>query len=179
MRNLICSVLIALATAGAAKAATYDFSYYANGGPSGEESGTGELTLGPAQGSDYQPILDISGEANGSPITGLSDYAGANNFIYDSGLFVDQGGISIGTAAGIDYNLFSYDGSYYVLSSTTTPYALQSNSSPLICLTFTPEVSAAPEPSTWLLLIVGVGVGGLILRRAKRATIAGSSAFAA
>lgn len=167
MKSLILGLVAAAALAAPAFAdVDYRFSYRADGGASGYEFGSGVLTLGDDQ-SGYEEVLSISGEANGSAITGLSDYAGANNMVFDSGPLVDQGGISVSTASGVDYNFYSLDGVYKVLASTTTPYAWDSNASDVICFDVQP-VAACPEPSTWLLMLAGVGGIGLAFRQAKR-----------
>ena len=162
------AALLACAFVSSAHASVYDFSYYASGGPSGREFGRGTITLSNTDPDGFYQVLDIDGSANRSIITGLSDYAGADNIVYANGPLVDQGGISFSTASGTDYNFYSLDNAYAVLSSTTEPYAWASNRSPLNRLCATYVSSAVPEPSTWLLLIAGIGGIGLMLRRAKQ-----------
>ena len=139
------AAMAALAAASAAQARVYDFSYFAAGGPSGDEFGSGVITLSNTEAQGGFAVLGVTGFANNSKIVGLSNYAGADNIVYAGEPFLSQGGVSIANAAGTDYNLYSLDGIYAVLSSVTTPYAWASNSSPLrrLCVTLEPA-SAAP-----------------------------------
>ncbi len=156
----------ACALAGAAQASVYDFSYTASGGPSGTETGAGAITLSNTETDGYFKVLDVTGLANGSTITSLSGYAAADNDIFSSGPVVDLGGVSVATASGVDYN-FYYSGGYEVLSSATDAVGYPANGSPVTNLNVSYVSSAVPEPSTWMLLIAGIGGIGLMLRQAN------------
>ena len=164
---VVAAGLAAFVAAGSARASSYDFSYTAAGGPSGVEFGSGEITLSNTETNGAFQVTAISGQANLSEITGLSPYAAADNEVFASPPPVDLGGISFATASGIDYNFYSYNNGFYVLSSAVDSIGYPANGSPVTSLTFTPT-SAVPEPATWLLMIAGIGGIGLILRRAKK-----------
>lgn len=161
----------------AANALVFDFTFTQIGGSGtpGAVSGSGEFITGPT-GSPYT-ITGISGTvfdsdvfAGAATITGLSPYAAATNVLYFPGPpFVDFGGISFSTSAGIDFNLYN-DGSgpnaHWVLSSTNSP-----NGYPDGQYAVSLQVTAVPEASTWAMMILGfMGVGFIAYRRKSSST---------
>ncbi len=138
MAKVAGAVAIAALAATSAEAKVWEFSYSGGG-----YSGSGEfITEG---GVSQFTVIGVSGTANGSEITGLSVYGSSDQLLFypESGSYVDYYGISFETASGLAYNLF-YSNSYnWISPSNGVPYE------PL-ALTV-----AAPEPSTWALLLAG------------------------
>jgi hypothetical protein len=171
-KTLLAAATLALAIAGSASASVWNFSYLTANGPSGVESGHGQVTIN----DSTFAIEGITGIANGLAITGLSTYAAADNQIFFTSPHVDFGGVSVstttGTMSGPDFNFFFNNGAYFVISSAVDPVGFASSGSEIIQASF----SAAPESATWLLLLAGIGGAGVMLRRArstdKRAAIA-------
>jgi hypothetical protein len=174
---LLAGAALALTFASsAASAKTWDFSFTGDNGV----SGSGELFTG-ASGSPFTvtgasgTITDTQGALSGSPFTinGLSGYAAADNLLYvpptqPSG-YVDFGGISFTTTAGVDFNLGgggTGSPSAVLNDSVNDPigYPVPTFGSNNITL----SISAVPEPASWAMMLLGVGVIGLGLRIARR-----------
>jgi len=148
-----------LASASVSQAATvFDFHYSGDG-----YWGFGQFISNDTT-SDYY-ITDVTGKANGSEINGSSTYAGASNLLgFPSQPYTDEGGISFTTASGVAFNLFTLGSpAAYVLSSAVDPVGYASNGVP-ICL----QISAAPEPATWAMMLIGFGGLGAAMRRRGR-----------
>ena len=93
------SALFGLTATSPARADLLNFTYSGDG-----VSGSGQFLTGPL-GSPYQ-ILGITGTANGDTITGLSGYAGADNWLYfPTQPYVDYSGILLSTASSGDWGL--------------------------------------------------------------------------
>lgn len=155
------TVLGASMAGGAAQAAkVFDFSYSGAG-----VSGSGVITTGDA-GSPFT-ITAISGTANGEAITGLSTYAGADNLLYfPTEPFVDFSGIAFSTATK-DWGL-GYTGSAYgIVNSVDNPGGSCCGVTPLAF-----SVTAAPEPATWAMMMLGFGGLGASLRSRRKAAAA-------
>lgn len=92
----------------------FSFSYSGSG-----YSGSGEFTANFLGGSQYD-VIGVAGTADGSNITGLSSYAGADNQLYYPGspLHVTFAGISFATANALLWNIWS-DGTNYGILNTT------------------------------------------------------------
>jgi hypothetical protein len=152
-----------LASAAVSQAATvFDFTYSGDG-----YSGSGQFISNDTVSSYY--ITDVTGVANGSAITGLSNYAGASNLLTFPGLpSTDQGGISFVTASGVMFNLFTQgSAAEYVLSSAVDSVGYASNGVPIIL-----SISAVPEPAVWAMMLVGFGGLGVAMRSRRQSALA-------
>jgi hypothetical protein len=167
-----------------ASAAVFDWSYSGFNGVAVSAAGTLDAT--PLGGGVYQ-VDSISGERNGVVITGLTDYAGNDNYVYTASPNVDYPGLAYTTTDGSAYNVY-YD------TSTADSYACGligyceigpgapgtsglgppvDSIGPMSAFTLT----AVPELSTWAMMLVGfAGVGYVGLLRSKRYRSAVSSA---
>ncbi|HUK60998.1 MAG TPA: PEP-CTERM sorting domain-containing protein [Stellaceae bacterium] len=129
-RSVLATALVVGAAVLPARASVlyYDFSFSGDGVAGAGTIITAATPDPSAPLPDAYDILSISGEVNGSPITGLAggvgpvEYSADGYFIYDNdfyvagaaspaGGFFDDDGLLLDTA-GNDYNLF-YDGSNY------------------------------------------------------------------
>jgi hypothetical protein len=153
--TLLAAASLILA-AGAAQAGVYDFSF-----SDGADSASGVLTTAP--GGSPDTVIGISGYLDGQLITGLSPYAGADQLLYDGAPFVDFSGVSF-NAGGVSYNVYNWNGADWLLKSTVDPVGYPQNGTELISGT----VSSAPEPGTWALMVIGIGMAGAALRRRPR-----------
>jgi hypothetical protein len=152
------SLAAAVMVCGAAQAKVWDFSYSGGG-----ESGSGAFITGDV-GSPYT-ITGITGTADGSAITGLSSYAGADQLLFVPGPpSADFGGISFSTAAGIDYNLTNFpDGLDNITNSVVNPGGV-----PCCTVSIDLSVTAIPEPTTWAMMLLGFTGLGFAGYRASR-----------
>src|SRR5580704_6800805 len=154
------SLAAALVVGGAAQAKVWDFSYSGGG-----ETGSGTFITGEV-GSPYM-ITGITGTADGSAITGLSSYAGADQLLYIGGpYYADYSGISFATAAAIDYNLTNYpDGFNNITNSVVNPGGV-----PCCTVSIDMGVAAVPEPATWAMMLLGfAGLGFAGYRKSREA----------
>jgi hypothetical protein len=161
----VAAAVLATAVANApASAKVWDFSFT----DAASDSASGQFVTG-AVGYPYT-ITGISGVFDGFAITGLSSYAGSDQLLYRAAPYADTGGISFSVANGNDYNLSNYQapvtGSLAV-SNIDPP----GNGCCQIALTnFT--VSAVPEPSTWIMMLLSfAGLGFVGYRRKKKDTV--------
>ena len=167
---LAAAVAAATLSFGSAHAANYTFDF---AGPGLIADGS-FATSNVANGDGSFDITSISGVADGLAITGLvaptaNDVSPDGIFDFDNKLFsgnpvFDINGVLFNTAAE-EINIYANGASNYldakaaggVLTDGGTPGTFVING-----------VSAVPEPSTWLLMIAGIGGIGLMLRRAKQ-----------
>lgn len=196
LHTLLGVALGAVLLATGAQAATYEFFFQ---GPSSSAYGdvvidgtfTTATPLTAGGGSVF--LTGISGTVSGGSssivdgaIVGLSPYADADNELYATGTNTGApysfGGVSFTVTTSTrtaDYNLFGWNGVTNLLVSTIDPVGEPQNSTPA-ALPFSPgsitaSVSAAPEPATWAMMLIGVGGLGAVLRhsgRKARASIA-------
>jgi len=151
----------ALLAAAPAAALTYAYSFASTGG----DAGSGFLTTATAGTSS---ITSITGTFDGSAVTALSPYAGANNILTPSGPYVSIRGVSVSTAGGTNYNLYFQGSNYGITDSFNDPGG--TGVGKRILTSF--SVTAVPEPATWGLMIVGFGMTGFAARRRTNAMIA-------
>jgi hypothetical protein len=160
-----------------AKALVFDFSYFGIADAGTQISGSGSFFTA-SNSSPYQ-LSGIIGTASDallyagpSNITGLSPYAASTNQLYFPGPpYVDFGGISFSTAAGVDFNLYNDNSGplgNWILTSIGNPVGYPDGQH-AIQLSVTEErfgAGSVPEPSTWAMMILGfLGVGVLAYRR--------------
>ena len=112
-------------------------------------------------------------------ISGLSSFEGADNVLYPNGPNVDTAGLGFVSASGGVYDL-------YLVGSTAASFAIPAAGGVFqYALDYAPTVggpvtrsyvelaitriadTAAPEPGTWALMMVGVGLAGATLRRRR------------
>jgi hypothetical protein len=116
----------------------------------------------------YYDVESIFGFGNGSKITELSAYASADNYfsypVSNPGdPYVSFSGLSFATAAGPNYNLYSWNSGYYEVSSAVDAIGYPQNGTP-ISLTV-----SVPEVSTWMMMFAGFTLLGFVgYRRAGR-----------
>lgn len=152
-----------LALAGASHAGTYTFSF-----SGATDSGSGTVT-----GVFDSPLTGITGAIDGDTILGLSTYGLTNtaplgNMLLTAFPHVDYNGIAFYTANdayNIYYNNIPNDGAaegFYLIKQSTDPNPNDPNSPFGEPITITSNV---PEPTTWAMMIIGLGLAGVSLRR--------------
>ena len=124
-------------------------------------------------------VLGISGQVDGDSITGLIANPGLPNastsadgwFIYDNVFYAGQSpvlsnpGLLFTGASGAEYNLFSDNATTYELYQARAGVGFTENS------VGTLAAVAVPEPASWMLMIVGFGGVGAVLRRRRHAQL--------
>jgi len=152
--RLIAALLLLLAAAPVMANTFWNWSYVAlPGSSSAYGSGTFETAAGPGL------ILNITGTANGDNITGLSNWVGADNILHTTGAPMSWDGISFTTAGGAEWNL--YDNTN-ISGGTLTAVQRDGFSSDIVM-----SVTAVPEPESYALMLVGLGMVCAIVRRRK------------
>ena len=161
--TLFFAAIILLAGASSAFADTLKFNFDFSG--TGLSSLSTVTTTNTLNGSGAYTILSVVGEINGVSFTGLSSYAGADQFLFLSAPYVDFGGVSFLGANGVAYNIFNSSGTF-VINSVTDPSGYYLGIRQPITL----RVSPIPEPSTLALLLAGaVAFAGLLLLKKTQA----------
>ena len=151
------AVLVGIvAIAPAADAATYLLKFTSSGGDLG--SVTFNLTGSTA--------TSASGLINGSAVTGLSAYAGADQQLFVAGpVHFDIGGLSFGASNGVFYNLTSYPySSDAITNSARDPYG---NGSPTPFALTSISVAAVPVPASLGMMLLGLGALAFGLRKRR------------
>jgi hypothetical protein len=168
--SAVAGAILALSTLAVPTTASADIFYFGYTSSSTDPMsfpaafGFGQLTTGssdnPALVTGITGTIIYNGFAD--TITGLSDYAEANNLLYLTAPFVDFYGISFTTAYSGDFNLWFSNGQNLLL-------ALDSGQDPEpINFQVNPVVAAVPEASTWAMMILGfLGLGFLGYRRSS------------
>ena len=157
-----------------ASASVWDFSFSDLGG----DNSSGQIVT-TGSGPNFA-ISNISGTFDGQTITGLSSYAGADNIFHSGGPFTSQGGWSFNLASGSfsQVNVWygdnggrnGFSGTNYWLDLNPPNLAGSgANAGPLTSFTVT---AAVPEPSTWMMMILGFcGLGFMVYRRNKHTAL--------
>ena len=120
-------------------------------------------------GSPVTAITNITGLVMGAPpalgdggIAGPNGYAGADNVLYATGDYTNNnvsfGGVSF-AAGGGSYNIYTWNGGTYLLSSVIDPVGYPQNGT---LGTF--RVDAVPEPAIWAMMLMGFGGLGAATR---------------
>ena len=147
---LVAAALLSCGFVGSAQALVFDFSY-SGGSGSNAVQGSGEFITGSA-GSPYI-VSGVTGEANGSAITGISSYAGADNLLYLPGShYVDFSGISFTTKNGDAWGIGWTGSNYGIAELFTDPLGTCCGVNPISF-----KVQGAPGP------IAGGGLPALLL----------------
>lgn len=132
--------------------------------------GSGTFETGALAGGTYA-LTGITGTANGLAITGLSDYASADNLLYPTAPFVDVSGISFHTSGGPDWNLAFLSGGFNGINFDGQ-VAVNSNLDPGTGLAhfeaINLSVAAVPEPESYAMLLAGLGLMAFLARRRKQ-----------
>jgi hypothetical protein len=162
-----------------ASAATYDFTLLDNNGVTVDASGAMTLT--------GDVVDSITGSINGfGAITGLIPNTNSpgttqvGDIIFDN-LFdpsvpgLDNYGIFLATASGVNINLFNLNsGGSTIPDNTSTVYA--DNIGYVANGTFSVSPAAVTEPAAWAMMLVGIGLTGATLRSAPRPALAKAKA---
>jgi phospholipase/lecithinase/hemolysin len=157
-----------------ATAAEVIFDFSGSGFFGGTLNGAGTLTtsdestVNPLNGFTVQKITGITGIFNGSTITGLAPGVfGANNLFYLTGpFFVDGNGLGFRTASGVDVNLFVTGGTAYQVNTQGAGLLIGR-----VTANATTVAAAVPEPSTWMLMLLGMAGVGFSMRRKANQTL--------
>ena len=173
--------------AGDAQAATWLLDYTAtDGGVPSQASVTVEIsdTVNAVGGYD---VTGVTGQVDGDAITGLianpgqpfASYSADGWFIFDNVMWTDGAptlsnpGLFFSGASGDEYNLFSDNASTYELYDARAGVGYVAHSVGVLGADLAPhdfsldEVVGVPEPASWVLMILGFGSVGAVLRRRR------------
>lgn len=119
-----------------------------------------------ADANGYYQVTSIDGTRNGEAVTLLAPGSNDNLFRPDTD-YVTENGIGFTTASGFGY-VYSYDGFYLEDSEAGYNFVDSFTAAPVPAAT--PVAAAVPEPATWGMMILGMGMMGGVLRRRVRAS---------
>jgi hypothetical protein len=146
-----------------------------SGSISGTDLGTQSLSLITAS----TPGAEIAGDGTfGYRSNGGDDFFGFDDIVSSDVLFA-LGPKSPAVGGNVIFGIYdvgagNYDSGFFGFSSNNTRFYEYNTPA-----TFSGTISAAPEPSTWLLMLAGIGGVGLMMRRVKKtAGLRGRSALA-
>lgn len=152
-----------------AAAAEYQFSY----GFGGTTYASGSIFTDESQpcGPGCFVVADVTGVNRGAAITGFDAFdLTSDQYFYPttSGAYVDGSGLtySVGTTS---YNIYATGSNYNEFDFDTATGAQIGDSAFVTFFRVTPVVAApVPEPTSWGLMIAGLGLTGMSLRRRPR-----------
>ena len=164
---VLAASVAALAMAQGANAEDFTFSFTGDGSFPGTVTGTvsGLADAGTSTPSSVSATyngFNFSASPQGNNDAG--SFTVTNGLITSDSFFIDDRGTS---SSGITRLTFNGGSAENYISG---PNGSVSNNDGFIGVTYTPvasTVSAAPEPTTWLLMFMGVGALGLMLRRRR------------
>jgi hypothetical protein len=107
-------------------------------------------------------VTGASGKIDGSSITGLSNYASADNILYAAAPPVDYNGVSVSTALDT-FNFANYFGSFVLTKASVNP-----NGYPQDLSAINGAIAGVPEPATWAMMLMGLSGFGALLRSSRR-----------
>jgi hypothetical protein len=138
--------------------------------PNEVDVGSGTLTVNTGLGGD--PLIGITGSADGSSITGVTSFKGSDNMVFPVGpTFLDTNGIAFTTASGLKGDIF-------LLSAADNVYTAQFSNRDFAIGTF--SLTPVPLPASWSFMLLGLaGIGGLALWRNKGSSSENSLGLAA
>lgn len=167
---LVASALAITAPTTPASAAEFLFSFKPSTPLFGQQvSGSGVFTTSDTpttvSGQTALPILSITGLVNGSAITALAGNGfGPNgtygNYFITGGGFLDGSGTRFFTASGLDVRFFQQSSNGQFRVNTFGQFG----SSNFVSATSSAVAAAVPEPSSWLMMILGFAAVGFGMR---------------
>jgi hypothetical protein len=189
--KLAAVVAVATTLAGHAQAATWLLDFTAtNGAAPGEAALTVETldTLNAVGGYD---ITGVTGNVDGDAVTGLianpaqpyASYSADGMFIFDNVVYANAApllsnpGLFFAGASGNEYNLFSDSPTVYELYQAKPGVAYLEHSVGVLSAQNAGPLGGAgdldqggiPEPAAWMMMILGFGGVGALLRRRRTA----------
>ncbi|HXQ15497.1 MAG TPA: PEPxxWA-CTERM sorting domain-containing protein [Caulobacteraceae bacterium] len=175
------AVALGFALAGGMAANAAEFKWTAAGQNGDHDTGSGLIVATPDGGGVYS-VTNITGAWAGQTITGPSVYAGSDNEVFTGTPSLDFPGLAFTVATGAVYNFYSdsdanladtYSCGFagYCEIGPGAPFTSGLEApDPINPISFT--LTAVPEPVTWAMMLLGVGMigGGLRVSRRKDAT---------
>lgn len=141
-------------------------------------NGSGKFTTSDSSGD--LNISDITGIVDGEVITGLSTLGGPDQTYIDSGSYtLDFNGIAFKTASA-DYDLY-YNNAYRALYSVGNNATFGGDSAidgftaslaPVVSSPVIWVAAGVPEPASWAMMLVGMGLIGFAARRRQKVGVA-------
>lgn len=164
--TVAAAALVAIiATAPAARAATYQLDFTSSGG----NVASLRLNLSGSTATSASGLID------GTAVTGLSPYAGADQQLFVAGpVHFTIGGLSFAASNGVRYNLTSYPyNSDAITNSVRDPYG---NGSPIPFAITSISVAAVPLPTSLGMMLLALGALAFGLRKRRGDTTKATSA---
>lgn len=172
-KMMLAAVAALMVSAAPASAAVFDWTYNGTVAGVGSVVSSGTITTTDTTtalgGRQAYTVTGITGSRNGVAIDGLaqlfpSNYGGADNFLFTTGLPFSGLGVSFSLVNGTFVNLFA-DGGVTGEYFATNLFGNAGRTNAVGSFTFSAAVSAVPEPATWGMMILGFGAIGFAMRR--------------